>query len=119
MAGIGAANAISYVVRRIAMLRVTRIGTPEAATLKLEGKLAGPWVDEVKDCWMRVVEQKIPVDVDLQWLSFVDAPGRSLLLEMERQGTRLVSGSAFIRCLLHPELFRQTLKHRESVAKES
>ena len=101
------------------MLRVTRIETPDATTLKLEGKLAGPWVDEVRHCWTKLVEQKIRVDADLQGLSFVDASGTTLLLQMERQGTRLVGGSAFIRCLLHPEPFRQAQGYHESTAKES
>jgi ABC-type transporter Mla MlaB component len=101
------------------MLRVTRIERQGGTTLKLEGKLAGPWVDEVTNCWTKLVDQKIHVEVDLEGLSFVDASGTALLLRMERQGSRLLGGSAFIRCLLHPELFRQIRSHHESTSKES
>ena len=101
------------------MLRVTRIETPNSTTLKLEGKLAGPWVDAVRECWTELVEQKVRVDVGLEGLSFVDASGTTLLLDVERQGARLLGGSAFIRCLLHPQPFRHARSRRESTAKES
>lgn len=101
------------------MLRLTRIETADAMTLKLEGKLAGPWVDEVRHCWTRLAEHKDRVQVDLQGLSFLDKSGATLLLQMERQGSQLVGGSAFIRYLLHPEPFRRARSHRESTSKES
>jgi hypothetical protein len=116
---IGKVDAISYAARRTAMLRLTRITGPNATTLKLEGKLTGPWVDEVKSCWVYLFEKKTPVDVDLHGLSFPDPSGTTLLLRMERQGARLLGGAAFIRHLLHPELFRHVRSYPESTAKES
>jgi anti-anti-sigma regulatory factor len=103
------------------MLRVTRIDTPDVTTLKLEGKLAGPWVDEVRHCWTKLAEEKarVCVYVDLHGLSFLDASGKTLLLQMERQGSELVGGSTFIRCLLHPVPLRRARSHSESISKES
>jgi anti-anti-sigma regulatory factor len=100
------------------MLRVTRIEKPKATTLKLEGKLCGAWVEELRQCWSNLVEEKIPVEVDLEGLSFLDASGTTLLLQMERRGTLLLRGSAFVRCLLHPEPFRGKTDGQKSV-KES
>jgi ABC-type transporter Mla MlaB component len=97
------------------MLRVTATKTPKAATLKLEGKLSGPWVDELRQCWTNLVKENIPVRIDLRELSFLDLNGRTLLLRMERQGTQLLEGSAFIRGLLYPETFQQsTSQHKTS-----
>jgi hypothetical protein len=91
------------------MLRVAQFETPAKTTLKLEGKLAGPWVDEVSNCWANLVKKETHADVELDGLSFVDERGTTLLLQMERQGSRLLGGSAFIHCLLHPESFRQAV----------
>jgi hypothetical protein len=33
------------------MLRITLHDNPESLTVQLEGRLAGPWVREVEDCW--------------------------------------------------------------------
>jgi anti-anti-sigma factor len=101
------------------MLRLTRNETPDAVILKLEGKLAGPWVDVVRHCWTKLAEQKARVNVDLLGLSFLDASGVALLLQMERQGSELAGGSAFIRCLLHPEPFSRVRNHHEPISKES
>jgi hypothetical protein len=87
------------------MLRITRMDTPEATTLRLEGRLCGPWVDELHQCWAGLLEQKVPLEADLDGLSFLDASGALLLRQMERQGTPLLRSCAFIRCLLHPEPF--------------
>jgi len=60
------------------------------ATLKLEGKLAGPWVDELERSWSAVrddSENKL-VMVDLCEVTFVDAEGRRLLTWMYERGAR-------------------------------
>ena len=33
------------------MLRITTTDIGEKVTLKLEGKLSGPWVEEFERCW--------------------------------------------------------------------
>ena len=35
------------------MLRITVHDTQQALTFQLEGRLAGPWVSEVEECWQR------------------------------------------------------------------
>jgi len=62
-----------------------------AATLKLEGRLAGPWVGELERSWRAVKDDSRdkPVMVDLCEVTFVDAEGRKLLSWMYGQGARL------------------------------
>jgi len=60
-------------------------------TLKLEGKLIGPWVEELERVWNAVTSEQAAkhVVVDLCDVLFVDAEGRKLLERMYQQGARL------------------------------
>ena len=63
------------------MLRITVQKGCGSATLKLEGKLAGPWVEELERVW-RSGSASEAVLVDLCDVSFVDASGKNLLAQM-------------------------------------
>ena len=73
------------------MLKITIHNSTNAATLNLEGRLAGPWVDELERSWRAVKDDSPdkPVIVDLSDVSFVDAEGRKLLSSIYEQGARL------------------------------
>jgi ABC-type transporter Mla MlaB component len=101
------------------MLRVTPIETGSTTTLKLEGNLSGPWVDELRRCWAKLMEENVPVEIDLRGLNFVDPHGTTLLLYMENQGSRLFGSSAFIHDLLHMEALVRATRPGESSRKES
>jgi hypothetical protein len=69
------------------MLRITTQSTPDSVTLKLEGRLAGPWVDEARRCWhCGGPEEKRKVHVDLRGVTYVDGEGEKLLAELYEQG---------------------------------
>jgi len=73
------------------MLKITIDNSINTATMKLEGRLAGPWVGELERSWHAVrddAEDKL-VMVDLCEVTFVDAEGRKLLSSMYEQGARL------------------------------
>jgi hypothetical protein len=101
------------------MLRVTPIQTRRVATLKLEGKLAGPWVDELRGCWASLARNNVSVRINLRDVSYVDRLGRDLLLRMERQGTPLLECSEFLGELLHPDGRRQAKRRKTTVKKEN
>ena len=84
------------------MLRVTTIAAKGSEVLKLEGKLGGPWVDELQQCWKDLTGRthRHPIKIDLQGVSYVDHRGRNLLLRMQREGASLAEYSDFIRQLL-------------------
>ncbi len=80
------------------MLRITRISEQDAITLKLEGKLAGPWVDELEKSWCSIREP--PGDralmVDLNDVTFIDRAGEMLLKQMHAAGTMLLAEGPYI-----------------------
>ena len=75
------------------MLRITTENTRGSASLKLEGKLAGPWVDEAEHAWHKIVEglSREPVLVDLCGVTFIDAEGKKLLRWMCEEGAVFAS----------------------------
>ena len=62
------------------MLKVTTMDQNETVTLKIEGRLAGPWVQEVTRVWVDAARSTgQTVVVDLSSVTFIDSPGRALL----------------------------------------
>lgn len=75
------------------MLRVCYSEAPEGQRWILCGRLAGPWVDELRSCWKSVRERAplAPVVVDLKEVTSIDAAGEQLLAEMRSAGTELIA----------------------------
>lgn len=85
------------------MLRITLLREPEPPTLKLEGKLSGPWVSELEHCWSEFHREGLarPVQVDLSDVTFVSSDGRRLLKAMLHEGADLRSGSLMTQFVLN------------------
>lgn len=81
------------------MLRITIDEKQDSVVLRLEGKLIGPWVEEVEQCWRNVFATLGPrsVQVDLSAVSFVDTAGGALLARMHEAGFRIAGGGAVVR----------------------
>ena len=84
------------------MLRITPTEKANALELMLEGRLEGPWVEVLRKSWTDTWGRKEPLHVlvNLGSVSFVDAKGRALLLNMQDEGVGLVKPSAFLREML-------------------
>jgi len=84
------------------MLRITLHDSSRELRFKLEGKLSGPWVRELRQCWLTAdsASQGRGTVVDLQDIDFVDSEGQALLAEMHRHGVRLVACTPLIRSLV-------------------
>jgi anti-anti-sigma regulatory factor len=78
------------------LLRITVQKGSGPSTLKLEGKLAGPWVEELKNVW-RSESAAGAVLVDLFEVSFVDASGKDLLTQMWQGGADFVADSPLMK----------------------
>src|SRR5260370_34587528 len=75
------------------MLRITTEKKRGKIFLSVEGKLAGPWVAALEQCW-REVHAASPQEkfhVNLCGVSFIDAAGKVLLKEIHRQGGQLIT----------------------------
>jgi hypothetical protein len=73
------------------MLKITTQMNPTETILDVEGKLAGPWIEELANCWRKARNSDRPVKVMLCAVTFIDDKGRNLLVEMYRQGAKLVA----------------------------
>ena len=78
------------------MLRITIHDSARELRIKLEGKLSGPWVEELRQCWRTASSTTAgrTTSLDLSEVDFVDAEGQSLLSEMHRQGSAAGRGDA-------------------------
>src|SRR6267143_1734022 len=75
------------------MLRVTTEKKRGKTALAVEGRLAGPWVGALEQCW-RELHAASPTEklhIDLCGVSFIDAAGKFLLKEIHRQGGQLIA----------------------------
>lgn len=75
------------------MLRITTNRKRGKVTLSVEGRLAGPSLGTLEQCWreLRTASPTEKFSVDLCGVSFIDAAGKVLLQEIHRQGGRLIA----------------------------
>jgi ABC-type transporter Mla MlaB component len=84
------------------VLKITEtVGSESARTFRLEGKLLGPWLDELSNLFTQAVERSEQIHLDLAAVTFADAAGAQLLDDLIRQGVIIVACSGFIGELLH------------------
>ena len=73
--------------RSTIMLKITLSKTNRGTTFVLSGRLAGPWVEELRNCWLeREFGESAPCHVDLREVTFIDEAGTTLLSQMYREG---------------------------------
>lgn len=84
------------------MLKITTLTNAESTTLKLEGRLAGPWVQELEQCWDSLVGMMTnhPLSVDLSAVTYVDSGGKDLLKKIHRQGAKLIASGCLTSCIV-------------------
>lgn len=80
----------------VEMLRI-RERESTAATLHIEGRLVGPWVEELRRSCEAAAASGRQVAMDLADVDFADPDGLALLLELRDEGFGLVNCSAFLR----------------------
>jgi anti-anti-sigma regulatory factor len=85
------------------MLRITSIDSDSSdsiRTLKLEGKLVGPWVDELSRVCDEPRNATSGLCLDLAAVSFIDAVGVKLLNDLILRGVTIEGCSGYITELL-------------------
>lgn len=84
------------------MLRITADNTVDGvAILKLEGRIAGPWVGELRRVAALSLAESGALRLDLSAVRFVDPDGAELLHELTRGPVEISSQSQFVDELLH------------------
>lgn len=79
------------------MLRITETASQSGTRLVLEGKLVGPWVEELRATCDRNRAAGRPPELDLAGVSYIDDAGERLLRELITEGASLVRCSGFVR----------------------
>jgi hypothetical protein len=84
------------------MLRITVHDKPGALTFQLEGRLAGPWVGVLEECWQSALaRQRQPtLRVDLTEVTAIDAAGRACLAALHRRGAELIAADCLTKAVV-------------------
>jgi len=101
------------------MLRITTEKRRGKNFLTVEGRLAGPWVAALEQCWreLHAASPREKFNINLCGVSFIDAPGRVLLKEIHRQGGQLIAEGCLNQAIVH-EIVAQEKKAASAGAKE-
>lgn len=86
------------------MLKISVVGDSDnAIEFALEGKLIGPWVDELSRLSGEALSGKKSVTLDLEKVWFVDARGAALLRDLAEKRVSQNNCSQFVRQLVKEE----------------
>jgi ABC-type transporter Mla MlaB component len=93
------------------VLRIDSLNENELTTINVEGKLVGPWVNELERCWQKIVAVHPPqlVRINLSAVGFIDSEGKQLLCRMRREGAVLVPTGCFMKSIVD-EIEREASK---------
>jgi anti-anti-sigma regulatory factor len=68
------------------MLRISIAeSSPVSSTLLLEGRVIGPWVNELSNLCLSLLRQRVALTLDLTEVSFVDGDGLALFRNLRGQ----------------------------------
>jgi hypothetical protein len=84
------------------MLKITLHDSSRELRFTLEGRLSGPWVGELQQCWHTAASATMgrSTVVDLCEIDFVDPDGQRLLAEMHCHGVRLLAQTPLIQSIV-------------------
>jgi anti-anti-sigma regulatory factor len=84
------------------MLRITTHEDARCLTFQLEGKLAGPWVQELEECWRKTLsaQRRRVVCVDLRDVTFIDAAGKKFLAALHARGAEFVAAGCAMKAVV-------------------
>jgi hypothetical protein len=79
------------------MLKISQTGTPNhSVSLKLEGRVVGPWVDELRRICEPLLIGQRSLTLDLAEVSYADAEGVATLKRFKSNGVELANCSPFL-----------------------
>src|SRR5208337_1419129 len=102
------------------MLRITTKTKQGHLTLSVEGRLAGPWVAALEQCWRELLaaSPRQKFSINLCGVSFIDNAGKILLKEMYRLGGELIAEGCLNQAIVN-EIVEADAKHDTDATKES
>lgn len=84
------------------MLKITLHDSSGSLRFRLEGRLSGAWVVELRQCWLTAKSalRNRKTVLDLAEVDYVDPEGEALLKEMRQHGVTLQATTPLIRDLV-------------------
>jgi anti-anti-sigma regulatory factor len=84
------------------MLKITIEDSARELRLRLEGRLCGPWVTELRQCWLTAASTTTDraTVLDLREVDFIDSEGQTLLKDMGKAGVRLEAATPLIQAMV-------------------
>jgi anti-anti-sigma regulatory factor len=84
------------------MLKITLLSNCQLATFRLEGRLSGPWVQELDKCCRNALATggKPGVRLDLTGVTFIDSAGKELLTQLYRSGASLEADGCWTKTVI-------------------
>ena len=80
------------------MLKISVIGdSDQAVEFALEGKIVGPWVDELQRLSQDALARNKSISLNLENVWFVDARGAALLRDLAERQVSQLNCSQFVR----------------------
>jgi hypothetical protein len=79
------------------VLKITILDGGAGQKLKVEGKVAEPWVSELESAWNRArrASDNRRIEVDLSAMTFIDLKGEATLMAMIAEGARLTAKGVY------------------------
>jgi ABC-type transporter Mla MlaB component len=82
------------------MLRIDTIETDDATLFRLEGRVIGAWVAEVRRSCDDALARRRRLTLDLASVSYVDPDGVALLRELTRRHVTFANATPFVAAQL-------------------
>ena len=84
------------------MLRITIHDKPGTLTFQLEGRLVGPWVRVLQECWQGALtrQRQAILRVDLTGVTSIDAAGRACLADLHCRGAEFIAADCLTRAVV-------------------
>src|SRR5262249_4370966 len=81
---------------------ITVHDNPRALTFQLEGRLAGPSLRELEECWRGTLARrhKRIRRVDLTGVTFIDAAGKACLAALHRPGAEVIAADCLTKAVV-------------------
>ncbi len=84
------------------MLKITMTETPTERKWIVQGRLVGPWVNELRTTWKRThgSRDERACIIDLNDVTFIDKSGERLLRAMSKKGAQLIARGIYVTHML-------------------
>lgn len=85
------------------MLRITKIESAQQTTLRLDGRIAGIWLQELRSTCEPLLGNGHALVIDCGGISFIDGPGLQFMRSLRQRNVPLVRFSPFLELQMKEE----------------